>query len=115
VGKLVGLAVSIWNLPNKERYYRELSYELARRIEITNRDLAQLSSASYGAFRILERSQNLQVRYNNTLVTNAHLVAHYSSRKEINQLADSLEKVSNATIQLDAAVRQVNDLIREKN
>jgi hypothetical protein len=58
LGRLVSVVSALWNLPETERNYRRLSWELADRIDHREKQWVRVRAEIYDALRLLERTQN---------------------------------------------------------
>jgi SAM-dependent methyltransferase len=75
IGRVVGIAVAIWNLPAMERRARRLSSELAYRLCEVEQDTMRARQGIYQALGVLEHSQNQLADFTCSLTSRAHVDA----------------------------------------
>jgi SAM-dependent methyltransferase len=94
VGRLIAIAVAIWNLPGAERGHRRTSRELARRLTQNEQYSARNAKTATDALRRLERSQNALADMTKLFATRAQ---SESLQRALSGTVASLQALQKAT------------------
>jgi SAM-dependent methyltransferase len=94
IGRVVGIAAAIWNLPVAERRNRRLSFELAHRLEQSELYAAQTARSVHEALRTLQHAQNLLSETTTRLAGRTHLSA---VQQALTETIGSLQVLQRAT------------------
>jgi hypothetical protein len=95
LGRLVSIVVALWNLPDNERHYRQLSCELVDRLEQCERDWGRVGAEIYDALRALERAQN----------SFGDLTRLLASRNQVDAILQVLTKITASIQAMQVGVR----------
>jgi SAM-dependent methyltransferase len=93
-GRVIAIAVAIWNLPGAERSHRRISRELARRLREYEQHSVRNAKTTTDAFRRLEYSQNALADMTRLFATTAQ---SESFQKALTRTIASLQVLQKAT------------------
>lgn len=110
IGRAVGIAVTIWNLPATERRVRRLSSELACQLYDVEREAARARHEVYQALGALEHSQNQLVDFTSTLASRAHVEAFQRVLAGVINVLQALEVNNASKLDHDAFGLEINEL-----
>jgi SAM-dependent methyltransferase len=110
VGRLIAIAVAIWNLPSSERSHRRLSQELARRLRENEQHSARNSKAAIDAFRRLEQSQNELADMTRLFATRAQSESFQKALTRTIASLQALQKVTKTHVDKGLFDAQFNEL-----
>jgi hypothetical protein len=93
-GRVIAVAVAIWNLPGTERSHRRLTCELGRRLTQNEQHSARYAKTATDALRRLEYSQNVLADMTKLFATRVHSEA---LQKALSGTVASLQALKKAT------------------
>jgi hypothetical protein len=94
IGRVIAIAVAIWNLPGAERSHRRISRELARQLRQNEQHSVRNAKAATDAFRRLEHSQNVLADMTKLFATRAQ---SESFQKALTRTIASLQALQKST------------------
>jgi Domain of unknown function (DUF4214) len=122
IGKLVGIVIAVWNLPNAQRNQRRISNDFALRLAQTDQRLEEVTRTVYEALETLERSQNRLSELTKTFAVRSGMEAmkyaitrttaaleSKSDRKELDGLALELGAAVNEVEKVKANLESKSD------
>jgi SAM-dependent methyltransferase len=110
IGRVIAVAVAIWNLPATERSHIRLSRELSRRLQQNEQHFARSAQTATAALRRLERSQNALSELTRQFASRAHSEALQNAVTRTIAALQVLQRTTTTHVDKGLFEDQVNDL-----
>jgi SAM-dependent methyltransferase len=110
IGRVIAIAVAIWNLPGSERSHRRVSRELARRLRQNEQHSIRYAKTATDAFRRLEHSQNVLADMTKLFATRAQSESFQKALTRTIASLQAFQKVTKTHVDKGLFDAQIDEL-----